>query len=86
MTLWNHTLIDQSVLKLTLIPNEKQTNFSKLEFTFNCTEFNKTSMKLQLNFENPVFISAFGYDYLQIDIVDNKYFLSKQFGVKFRKL
>ena len=40
MTLFNHTLINDKVLKLSLIPNEKQTNLSKLDFTFECYEFN----------------------------------------------
>ena len=49
-----------------IIPHENVKNFTKLEFEYNCTEFNSDGFHLQLNFTNPKYVSFNGIDRIVI--------------------
>ena len=55
----NLTTIDETALELLIIPGEEEVvDTSKLGFTWNVTAFSKEKMKIELNFENAIYISS----------------------------
>ena len=81
MTIFNKTLIDDKSIKVSLIPNENQENVTKLGFDYECIEFNKRQIILQIEFDNPLFISQGGVDKIEIEVIDNQVFQSKDYGI-----
>ena len=66
LKLQNFTNITEEVIVITVVPNIEHTNVTKLNFTFECIEFNKTEMKIQLNFSEPDYVSFYGDDFITV--------------------
>jgi hypothetical protein len=56
------------------MPNEAHPDESKLDFSFECIEFTEYIIKLQLRYLNPLQVSAYVDDLLEIRIIDNYFF------------
>ena len=57
ITIQNITNVNSTVLEVEMIPHLKHTNLTKLVFSYNCTQFNPDYILLQLNFDDPKYIS-----------------------------
>ena len=76
----NLTTIDETALELLIIPGEEEVvDTSKLGFTWNVTAFSKEKMKIELNFENAIYISSSSQkDKLQIRVLKENPFIAEK--------
>ena len=68
-----------------MIPNINQNYLDKLDFEFNCTEFNETEIKLQLLSKHPNHISMFGPDIITVEFYENQFFKTNSSGQLIQK-
>ena len=72
----DYTSWDEEVLKIYLITSEDSLE-ENMEFTWNITDFSDTNLKIQVTFENPIYVSASTEkDKLQIVFMDSLKFIS----------
>ena len=75
----NITNINETVLELYIVPADRDTDLSKLQFTWNTTAFSPLQMTIQLFFENPIYVSAGEYrDILRIKVLEPNMFIASK--------
>ena len=71
-----NSIVNETALNLVIIPNEEDTDMSRKAFNWTATSFTADKMVLQIDFENPVYISSSGRDILEIQILNKQLFKS----------
>ena len=69
-------MVNETALNLVIIPNEEDTDMSRKVFNWTATSFTADKMLLQIDFENPVYISSRGRDILKIQVLNELLFTS----------
>ena len=62
--------MDSIALGVGLIPHDLDPdyNLTNVAFSWKCTEFNETYMYIQIQFENPLYVSRGGMDILEVTV------------------
>lgn len=74
ITVQNTTAVDSAVLRVEVVPHIQHNNVTKLEFSFNCTEFRPDYLTLQLDFNEPAYVSYQGVDKILVRVLKDGFF------------
>jgi len=70
----NNSLLDESVLDISIKPYDTGERVAKLGLNWWCTEFKERTMNIKLNFTHPLFVSAEGTDRVQVVVKNSTFF------------